>query len=109
MKKQLSIIIGGGNTLIISVLQNLCVNITTRLRGAKGFFAVFFCALFSAAMASCCDYGDVPPENPELTITVDSAWQGQKVYDLDGNLLYTVTASGDTIWNDGKEVGDGND
>lgn len=74
----------------------------------KRLLCGLFCALFSAAtFVSCYDYEEPKPENPGLTITVDSAWQGQKVYDLDGNLLYTVTASGDTIWNEGKEGGDG--
>ncbi len=109
MKKHLNIAIGGGNALIISVLQNLCVNMRTRLQGAKSFVAVFFCALFSASMASCYDYEESLPAEPEVTFEIDSLWHGEKVYDFYGNLLYTVTADGDTIWNDGKEGGDGND
>lgn len=99
MKKQLNIAIGGGNALIISTLQNLCVNITIRLRGAKGFFAVFFCAFLAATFVSCYDYEEPKPKEPELKIEVDGTWGGIKVYDANGNLLYTVTASGDTIWN----------
>ena len=107
MKKRLNIAIGGGNALIISTLQNPFVCIRTRLQGAYCVLAGFFCALTAATFVSCGDYEEPSPKNPEIEIKADDAWQGQRVYDLDGNLLYTVTASGDTIWNDGKEGGDG--
>lgn len=109
MKKRLNILLGGGNALIISVLRT--------------FVFSFLCVL-SLAATGCSEQNDWQLEQTDSNISrsyvinaegdtiwlgtslkADDAWKGEYFYDFDGNLLFTITASGDTIWNDGKEGG----